>query len=150
MKLIRSLALAVVLTLSFMTIPAMAANDSGIAINTVEPIAGGPGTFTTVGIANNGSPFCLAGIVESTTNTTTVRGKTVTLYRKTFNCSDGSGSFVLDVSAGSRPSRPSSWTVVGGTGQFTALWGSGSSTTSTDLSTSASKLGTLTGNFHFR
>ncbi len=149
MKLIRSFTLAVIIAV-LCILPATAANNSGITISTSEPAAGGPGTFTTVGITNGGAPFCLTGIVESYNYTAIIKNKTVEMSRKTFNCSDGSGTFVLDVKPARKATRPSSWDVVGGTGNFMAMWGSGSSTTSIDPSPSAPKSESLKGNFHFR
>lgn len=150
MKLFRSLTLAVLLALSICIFPASAANDSGITISTVEPAGGGPGTFTSAGIANGGLEFCTSGIVESSSYTAVVHNKTVTILRKTFTCSDGTGTFVLDVKAARKTTRPSSWSVVGGSGDFGAMWGSGKASSSTDPSPSAPKSSTLMGNFHFR
>jgi hypothetical protein len=149
MKLIRSITLAVLFALLISIFPAAAANDSGITLNTSIPVGSSSGTFTSLGINNNGVDFCTGGTVSNYSYQTTVKGKQVTMIRWTFICNvPADGTFILDEKPSTRAGRPSSWTVVGGTLKFTAMWGSGSGTL--PPAPSDTKLSTFTGNFHFR
>lgn len=91
----------------------------------VEDITAGTGTFTA-----RGGGLCRTGTTEVVGETVVEEhGTTLTFdLRKAFVCDDGSGTFVLRISAWTTPCEPTDrgvWRVVSGTGTYLSLSGKG-------------------------
>ena len=99
--------------------------DTRVSIVATENFVAGTGTFEATG-----GGLCSAG------TTSQPDGVTITEHRRTltfqldkvFTCSDGSGTFTLQLRAWYLPCAPSNrgvWSIIGGTGDYASLRGSG-------------------------
>ncbi len=105
---------------------ATAANaDTRISIVATEDFVSGTGTFQA-----SGGGLCSSGTTSQPGGVAvTERRRTLTFeLDKVFTCSDGSGTFTLQLRAWYLPCEPSNrgvWSIIGGTGDYASLRGSG-------------------------
>lgn len=91
---------------------------------TAQTVFGNPGTFQT-----SGAGLCASGTTTDQTSVSALPSPNHTLFhvRKTFTCDDGSGTFTALLQVFSSGGNDSfSWSIVGGTGTYANLRGSGS------------------------
>jgi hypothetical protein len=113
---------ASVLAAAFATATAATAQPRAVQIEVKTPKTGGAGTFTT-----SGAGLCPRGATHDKIFTLPSAGNHGTLHlRKTFTCSNHSGTFGVEVRAQVAGTHASGrWKIVTGTGAYAKLEGSG-------------------------
>jgi hypothetical protein len=104
-----------------------------------EPIATGE---VLEGSTLGGSPFCVGGTIRDTHGSSDPE---VFLIARTFTCPDGNVRMDLSPELSQSLTQTGSWTIVGGTGAFDGLSGSGEMEVTNDPDPDAPASETLTG-----
>lgn len=122
--LIASVVAAAFVAAAFGSATAATAQPRAVRLEVKTPRSGGPGTFTA-----SGAGLCRRGATRDTIFTLPSAANHETVHlRKTFSCSDRSGTFVVEMRAhvaGTHTHASGSWKIVSGSDAYAKLEGAG-------------------------
>ena len=129
MKIVTSIIIAFILTATLATIPAAASTPAGVTIVSEMSLSDAFGSFTASGPAVDAGIICPEGSVTDI-NVSAVGWKSnqvvILFVHKLFVCSDGSGSFEMDLNVRIAPTGTTArWIVAAGDGPYEHLMGNG-------------------------